>query len=505
MSVLPINYKNFKVNEKTKDYFFREQAIGNYYGYDKKNKILFFSNSIDGSIFKINVLDSHEIITSNEYFTSLLRFPSLGKENFEFESSKDKKTLSILPSTIKSLKSIIPSKILNETTFMEEEIPLVGKNVSSIVLDKNKIGEGTFGCLFLPPFPCENHDESEYEGLVSKVLTLEEARNEFEIAKKLKSIDILESGTFGELNARYKYGVYALDMCHFPLNDPRQIEAFYNVKKPCKGKLIKKSMGEEEPYDYIVHMEKAEGDLFYAFIQKNILKNCKKIEIKNWIKCLKNVLMGLENMHKHNIYHFDIKEGNTLFFGTLKKPITCKLIDFGLTQEIKSSTFLSIKKWNIPIAFSEPWSYYLPCAPLLRSKMELIEKYGEELGQKILNQEEYIIEIQKKIDFLYDFYKENLINDKRYYFTYYLKKEFPSNDFLLDSLKTTYKKYNGTPQDLAQSVDLYGFALLLDSFYSVENETITSLLNFLFIRALHADLNHKLVFEILSKIENQFD
>ena len=79
----------------------------------------------------------------------------------------------------------------------EEEQPVVIVQPPHRIIHLNKkyvLGEGSFGCVFTPPFPCEGHSALEYDGLVSKVTTEREAKNELAISNVLKAFDILERG-----------------------------------------------------------------------------------------------------------------------------------------------------------------------------------------------------------------------------------------------------------------------------------------------------------------------
>lgn len=84
------------------------------------------------------------------------------------------------------------NEIEEEEIVEEEEVQpiIVQPNVRiNHVNKKSVLGEGSFGCVFTPAFPCEGHAIAEYDGLVSKVTTENEAKKELEISQLLKSID----------------------------------------------------------------------------------------------------------------------------------------------------------------------------------------------------------------------------------------------------------------------------------------------------------------------------
>jgi hypothetical protein len=200
---------------------------------------------------------------------------------------------------------------------------------------KRVLGEGTYGCVFTPAFPCEGHNADEYIGLVSKVTNEKEAKNELEISTFLKSIDELESGKAGELSERYKYGVYALDQCHFPVNDPHELYTYFYPGS------IKKCTKDINNFQYLTHMESATNNVTYAFQQT--LSNGVLIwgengtaNLLSWIHCFENIVKGLRNMNRNNVFHFDLSGNNVLFFGNVLDPITCKLNDFGMTKSIQA-------------------------------------------------------------------------------------------------------------------------------------------------------------------------
>ena len=75
------------------------------------------------------------------------------------------------------------------------------------------------------------------------------------------------------------------------------------------------------------------------------------------VLCARDIVTGLEYLHKNDIAHRDLKPGNTLVYNQhysrqndvaksyAECPIVCKLADFGLSRspELQTSTFLKAK------------------------------------------------------------------------------------------------------------------------------------------------------------------
>jgi hypothetical protein len=93
------------------------------------------------------------------------------------------------------------------------------------------------------------------------------------------------------------------------------------------------------------------------------------------------------------------------------------------------------------------------------------------------------------------------VKGKYYNFVHYLEK-----DFLERSFQTSYFLYKGNVHDLATSCDLYNFVLMLDKFYEIPLESENkkksrSILNFLFDRAINANLNHQKIYKGLNLLK----
>jgi hypothetical protein len=305
------------------------------------------------------------------------------------------------------------------------------------VLPKRIIGQGTYGCVTLPAIPCEGSREMDYEGLVSKVLNEAESLKELEEGKNLSSADVLISGEPHTLSARYRYGVYALDRCAFPLLDENEIDSFDSAANgPCRA-------GQARALGYVLHMERADAD----FSRGRSLVTASNY--KPWLLALKNALDGLANMHAHFTYHFDVKPQNMLYFlNEDKSPRTIKLNDFGLTCTLDNP------KFRESIAFYVPWFNFPPAATLIASRI-------------MYNNVNLQSAVEKAVEY------------------------FPASDFKIEcvdeelyskgGILRTAELWSGglSKHELASRIDLYGFALSLDKCYDkVPSDMQTVLANF---------------------------
>jgi hypothetical protein len=300
---------------------------------------------------------------------------------------------------------------------------LYKKRNDNTVHPKRIIGQGTYGCVTLPSVPCEDSITKDYTGLVSKVLSDEEAKKEIKEGKSISSFDVLVSGTRGEIDARYKYGVYALDKCAFPLKDSRELKSFNEAKDsqghPCMAK---------KPLGSVVHLEMAAGDLA-------VLKTVKLTDMHFWYKPLRNILEGYVNMHNNSYYHLDAKPNNMLWFSyaTDGIPVTTKINDFGLTLTSKDPEFL---QKNVP--FKTPWFNFPPASFPLATKF-----FHKE-------QQEVIINARKAIEYFSD---ESV-----------RLKSVPSSSYNAEGIANVLKSlWHLNPDQLSARIDLYGFAIALDN------------------------------------------
>jgi hypothetical protein len=216
------------------------------------------------------------------------------------------------------------------------------------------IGEGSFGCIVTPALSCDNQNTAaELSRLVAKVMTKEEADKELEEAARLSRIDILVTppDTAGTSRARYKFGVYALRSC--PLT--RATEELDSWKaaiiehETAHPGLSKCGNADRT---VVLHIEAAVADC------SRMGQGTTAAYARAWLPALRNLAMGLQNMHARGFVHFDAKPENFLFFGSKAAPSTAKLTDFGQTRHVSDKEFQNAS------AFNMPWSNYPPACSI---------------------------------------------------------------------------------------------------------------------------------------------
>ena len=294
------------------------------------------------------------------------------------------------------------------------------------------IGVGGYGCVTLPAFPCNGKNPEDYNGLVSKVLDEDSSLKEFEEGKKFSSIDVLVSGKKDTLSARYKYGLYALDRCPFPVNDPFYNEAFKNATgKTCD---IETRMGKK----WIIHMEKADGD-FSTFEGKTLTYS----QIKMLMTQIKNILLGLINMHNHEMYHLDLKPENMLYLlSNIFDNIDIKIADFGTSCSLNDNDFKS----SFP--FQIVWYNFPPASHIIGYQLEN-EKSA--LDVKYKKAETEYKKVFKSID-----------------------ERYTANQMKEDV--TQFFKENKGWHDLGCAVDIFGFAIAIKYFEKMMTNQNTKVL-----------------------------
>lgn len=246
-------------------------------------------------------------------------------------------------------------------------------------MDSKLIGEGSFGCIYEPPLPCQDGRDwvdviRDYrdQRYIAKVTTPEEMDN-LQILDSIKKIDPDESFHINYVGGCSLDGRVHLDACTNRVS--------YFNKKPIQQVIY--------PYGGVELWKYIHGD--------KVIQNS-----KNFIRNLDNLFRAIYKMSKNGFIHADIKPQNIL---VLEENSTYKfrLIDFGLSFKYNRNTR----------DFSGIYVYWPPEANMFQENIVNPEKIDRYMSNPFV--QKYILPYAKqgnaKMQKIMD---ENDISDKIY-------------------------------------------------------------------------------------------
>ena len=208
------------------------------------------------------------------------------------------------------------------------------------------IGQGTYGCVFKPSFPCYkntniyNNSKARKSLLVSKIFKHEQAYDEeLETMKVMNKID--KKGLFTlplikscEMLLKPSYSKSVKDCKHIKMTSVRHLHETYQ--------LIYEN-GSMNVYDYI-------------------MKNYNNYDILDYVNTFTTLISGLVKLNKNKICHRDIKETNIKI-----KNKKMYLIDFGLCVKYED-----IYTYEYKYVLKHIYLYYPPefriCYNIMKNK-----------------------------------------------------------------------------------------------------------------------------------------
>ena len=220
----------------------------------------------------------------------------------------------------------------------------------------NLIGQGNYGCVYDPPIPCNDRDNSDLQTqkMVSKVMSSHNAEHEFEQYKIFSTISKKEFSAIS-------------DFCIIPEKQPctfdkeKYKESIKNCE-PIYGEqdivLINQINGGISLNNYIPILLK-----FMYDEPGNLIHLQKLIE---FLKAFSKLIEGLIVLRNTGIIHMDIKPDNIVYNEELKK---CYFIDFGCSTRVPLLTskkgVLSVDElsnyiqggWDVHPGQSVHWPY----------------------------------------------------------------------------------------------------------------------------------------------------
>ena len=178
-------------------------------------------------------------------------------------------------------------------------------------------GEGSFGCAYRPAIPCSNASNSGINEKISKVLTVQNADNEYAEYDRISQVDPTNKFYLGKPQSCYMSA---------PNFDTHVKPSGCGIVTPNTSytdyKLLQYKDGGSDLADFAtIHLTK-------------FLSTWKQRQSDNfWLKA-HTLFMGLKQYSENNVLHDDLKPQNIVFkFDLTKDTMDFNYIDFGLVDE----------------------------------------------------------------------------------------------------------------------------------------------------------------------------
>ena len=157
-----------------------------------------------------------------------------------------------------------------------------------------KVGEGTYGCVFKPSLKCKENIPN-YENKVSKVMTNNEALNELKEYQSISKIEGLE-----------KYAITQPTLCK-PIID----DNFISSVKQCNNPLIKNVYKNKSHHSMLIYED---GGINLTNFMRNIFKKISDNDKNIFLSSLVNLLDGLSQLEAlSDLEDYDTSTGKTSF------------------------------------------------------------------------------------------------------------------------------------------------------------------------------------------------
>ena len=210
-----------------------------------------------------------------------------------------------------------------------------------------KIAEGSYGCVFDPPFRCNSGGPPDYTNLVSKVMNYIDAKEE-----------MTEYTNINDIQGIKQYAITKPIQCIPKLYS----DDIPNIKRSCENEKLK--YGKSEDFDILL-LENG-GINLKQLVNSNFLNTENDEEQAKFFDSLLNLIDGLIFFQENEIIHHDIKLLNIVYKKTTGKS---KYIDFGLMMTF---TALKDKCRNNTDDMSTYWENFLPY-----NECRNLDKYNE--------------------------------------------------------------------------------------------------------------------------------
>jgi len=296
------------------------------------------------------------------------------------------------------------------------------------------VAEGSYGCIHRPSLHCEPNVKKNYRGKVSKLMKNNDAEKELKEYVLIDRADPNHNFYLGKPES-CKLGIV-------PENrDPIQ-------KCESKDKIMK------NPSDFSLIILKDGGlDLqqFASMMLKQKVTEKNKQRVERVFLELKRIFMGIQVFLKNNIMHHDIKDQNIMYDEDKHR---CNLIDFGLMENITTSTELCKKSkygygryhWSYP--FETEFLNKVVFDQFIKLTPDEIHTYVDNITKKTWENEAYWLNV---FNIQINLSKE----EKMQHFTVFY-------DFLLNKLKSM--SHTQMVEKCFHTMDVYGLGIALLQF-----------------------------------------
>ena len=209
------------------------------------------------------------------------------------------------------------------------------------------IGKGSYGCVFRPSLRCKNGKKRPEKGVVSKLMTAEDALSEQN-----------ETSVIDRFDSNFNYHLKSPSRCSV---DPSDVMVHKSAVSSC-GRIGKEAL--EDPYNYNLLLLQ-DGGLSMEKYSDSL--SPRPVTEQNKVKCLlflkeaRRLMLGINSFLKNDFVVHDIKPQNIVFDENKNR---LNFIDFGLA--IKRSTIMDKLKhrsryFGCVFHWSYPWeTEFLP-------------------------------------------------------------------------------------------------------------------------------------------------
>jgi len=226
----------------------------------------------------------------------------------------------------------------------------------------NKVGEGTYGCVFKPPLPCKGKLCKDSEDVcatgVSKLMTKQDARKQLSEYQHMDKFD-----------PEHQYHLGKPYICQ---PDKKAVN-LKRIKTKCKSKYSDK-------FNAMLIYPDGGVDLYTILNQDADIREYTNAELEIG---LLNIFYGVYIMNNSDHYHLDLKTENIVVLSNGKNKIPkVRLIDFGIAyhwNETKLHKFSSVYANNY---FA--WPFELRLLSLECDEDELSDEIDEYLAKQPL-------------------------------------------------------------------------------------------------------------------------